>query len=225
MQYQEAEKLTNDVARRLRYIAELNPRGVNKLAYKYGYPVPRENVQSKFNFLTVWFAEEGSNDKALDELMMTHPDFNLFAETMASKLGVMPTERGISKYNGPLQYEPDDGDELDEDEFGNYDGFIDSHDTYHNDNFIDAIAGAVKGVAGAAGKFAGTGKKGREAQQKLAEEQTKQAQVSVQLAAIEAKKAEKEQRAKTKRIIIWSLIIVSLVVVVTVVYFGFIRKK
>lgn len=225
MQYAEAEKLTNNVARRLRYIAELNPRGVNKLAYKYGYPVPKENVHSKFNFLTLWFAEEGSNDKALDELMITHPDFNLFAETMASKLGVIPTENGISKYKGPLQYEPEDGDELDEDEFGNYDGFIDSHDTYHNDNFIDAIAGAVKGVAGAAGKFAGTGKKGREAQQKMAEEQTKQAQTQVQIAAIEAKKAEKEQKAKTKRIIIWSSVGALLFIILIVVYFAFIRKK
>jgi hypothetical protein len=221
MEYQEAQKLNDSVAQRLHYIAKLNPKGVNKLAYKYGYPVPKENINSKFNFLALWFYENGNDDKALDELLLTHPDFNLFAETMASKLGVMP--RAVSKYSGPLQYEPDE-EGLDEDEFGNYDGFIDNNDTYQNDNFIDAIAGAVKGVAGTVGKFAGTGKKGRESQQKWAEEQTKQAQTQVQIAAIEAKKAEKVQKAKTKKIIIISSISAAVVIIGVVLYFVF-RKK
>ncbi len=224
MHIEEAQKLNEGVARRLQYIAELNPKGVNKLAYKYGYPVPKENVHSKFNFLAAWFLEEGANDRALDELIITHPDFNLFAETMASKLGVDRVEKGVSKYKGPLQYEPEE-DEFDEDEFGNYDGFIDNHDTYESDGFIDAIAGAIKGVAGAAGKFAGTGKKGRASQQALAEEQTKQAQVQVQIAAIEAKKAEKAQKAKTKKVIIISSIGAGLVIIGIVVYLVFFRKK
>ncbi len=220
--YQEAARLNNDVLRRLQYIAELNPRGVNKLATKYGYPCPRENVQSKMNFLALFFSENGSDDNAIDELVMANPDYKLFEETILRRI----QRPSVRRTDGPLKYQPQEEDGfVNVDDFDGYDSFIDDNDTYSsNDTFIGAIADAVKGIADTTGKFAGTGKKGREAQQKLAEEQTKQGQTAIQIAAIQARQAQKEAKAKTKKVIIISSI-GAVVLIVALVLFLYLRKR
>jgi hypothetical protein len=228
----EAHKLSTDIAERLYYIAKLNPRGVNKLATKYGYQTPKDNLNSKFNFLALFFQENGSDNKAIDQLLLAHPDFNLFAETLAMKS--IGRDNAVSPYSGPLQYHPDEDDDNDEgymnlDEFGNYDGFIDTNDTYVSDPFIGAIADAVKGVAGTVGKFAGKGKKGRAAQANSAAEATTQARLDAQSSLVNARAAEKiaskEQKSKTKRIIIISSISAAVLIGLVLVYVFVIRKK
>ncbi len=197
--YNEAEKLNDNIAERLYYIAKLNPRGVNKLAYKHGYPVPKENLQSKFNFLSLYFSENGSEDKALDELLITHPDFQWFAETMASKMAV-PTRMAQVESDGYLPIE----------QFGNYDGFIDNNDNY-NDPFIGGIISAVGNLGAAGISKIGAGKD-RATSEKLAQESTKQAQVQVDIAKAQGKSAQK-QAAEKRKTYIWIAVIVIVVAV------------
>lgn len=207
----DVNRITSDMAERLYYIAKLNPRGVNKIATKYGYPAPQETLEGKFNFLSLFFQEEGNNDNAIDELVIAHPDFGLFAETLSNKV------KNKLKSRIPIESEEEF---VDIEDFEGFDGFIENSEVYYsNDNlFIDAIAGAVKGVAGTAGKAIGTGKRGTEAKQQAASEQTKQ----LQLQNKQAKVADKEN---TKRMIIYSSIGFVIFVVLVLVYVFVIRKK
>jgi len=211
---QEANKLTNGIAERLHYIAKLNPRGVNRLASKYGYPVPSENVASKFNFLSIFFQENGGDDSAIDELLMTHPDFNLLAETLSNKV---KSKMGTNKKT--IQIDNDEEPFVSVEDFEGFDGFIDNMEIDSHDNmFIDAIATGLGAVAGGAGKFAGTGKRGRAATQNLAEENTKQLKVQ--------QRGDKlVEKQKTKRIIIYSSLGLVAVVIMIFVYIFVIRKK
>ncbi len=212
--YQEAQNLNNKIAERLYYIAKLNPRGVNKLASKYGYPVPKENIHSKFNFLSLFVTENGGDDHALDELMAAHPDFNMFAETLASKL---------HKKSYPIQVRQQEDEFVDIEQFGNYDGFMSGSDTYNDDAFIGGIISAVGNLGAAGISKIGAGKD-RATQEKLAAETTKQADTGVQIAAIQAKQAKKQADAKNKMIIIISIVAVVLIGLAIGGYFIF-RKK
>lgn len=222
----EAHKLDSDISERLYYIAKLNPKGVNKLATKYGYQTPREKLESKFNFLNIFFLENCNDDKAIDDLVMTHPDFGLFSETVINRVG-----KQINKNKIPNQHIIEEEENfVDIEEFGNFDGFMDDNYSYNEfDQMggvdpISNIAAAVGKLGESAGKFAGTGKRGRNATQNLAEEATKQKAQEIKMAAIAAKQEEKTHKAKTKRIIIISSI-VAVVIIIAVVLFIVLRKK
>lgn len=226
--HREAQQLNDKIAERLLYIAKLNPRGVNKLASKYGYPVPKENINSKFNFLTLFFTENGEDDRAIDELLVAHPDFALFAETMATKM---------SKLKPSFEPEQHDG-YFDIEDFGNYDGFVDSIHTYNNDAFVGGIISAV-GDLGAAGiNKIGAGKE-RKTAEKIAGESTKQAQTSVDvaqkqlemsqksvdIAKIQSKAAKKEATEKRKTYMYISLAVVALIILAVGGYIIYKRMK
>ncbi len=86
---------------RLRYIARLNPKGVNKLASKHGWQLPANNSNARVAFLNDFLAEEGEGehfDKAFAEIVDIHPDKQLVIDNHSH-----------SGYEGF--------------EYGNYDGF------------------------------------------------------------------------------------------------------
>jgi hypothetical protein len=72
----------SDIGVRIRYIAMLNPKGVNQLAYKFGWQVPSDDVDSRVGFLNRLLVEEGEGnfDNIFSELMKIHPDATAFAE-------------------------------------------------------------------------------------------------------------------------------------------------
>jgi hypothetical protein len=69
---------------RLRYIAILNPNGVNKLAYQYGYHVPQDKVGSRIGFLNRFIADEGED--AMTELLSIHPDKELILDNVIDEV-------------------------------------------------------------------------------------------------------------------------------------------
>ncbi len=214
----EAQNLSNDIAERLYYIAKLNPRGVNKLATKYGYPAPKENINSKFNFLNRFFIENGGDDQAIDELMFTHPDFQMFAETVTGKIN-------RSRRRIPVEEEVDSIEDgyMNIQHFGNYDGFMSGSDTYNDDKFIGGIISAVGNLGAAGVNKIGAGKD-RASAERLAKEQTKQAGTGVQIAAIQAKQAKKEAEEKRKTTIIIAIVVLVVIGLAVGGYFLF-RKK
>jgi hypothetical protein len=56
------------------YIAKVSPKGVNKVAYKYGYPLPLTE-EGRLGFIIKGFSEEG--DEFLRDLALVHPDRDL----------------------------------------------------------------------------------------------------------------------------------------------------
>ncbi len=95
---------------------------------------------------------------------------------------------------------------------------------YEEEEFIGAIAEAVKGVAGAAGKFAGKGKKGREAQALAGKQALQQKEIDAEMARVASKQAAKEAKAKTTRYIVIGVLSFLLIGLSIGGYFLF-RKK
>lgn len=56
------------------YISYVDPRAVNRLAYKWGYPAPG-NAQERMKFLFSGIEEEG--DSFLKDMALNHPDREL----------------------------------------------------------------------------------------------------------------------------------------------------
>lgn len=220
------QKIAGNISARLEYIARNNPKGVNKLAYKYGYPAPKENLHSKFNFLALFLQENGDNDKAIDELVMTHPDFGLFAETLQSKIKNIKGKSQVIEQQNEANF-------IDIEDFAHYDGFIDDNDTYNgnhdysgDDDFIGGIISAVGNLGAAGINKIGAGKQ-RSANQKLAEEGTKQANTAVQVAAINAMAAKKQAEvdAKKSNNMIIALAIAGVLVILAIIAFFYFRRK
>ncbi len=100
-----------EVGVRIRYIAKLNPKGVNQLAYQFGYPALKDHVDARVSFLNKFLKEEGSDDfdKAFFELIKIHPDRKLIADSQEEEYGnfeghdnIFPLIPGIAKLGKKL---------------------------------------------------------------------------------------------------------------------------
>ena len=78
-----------EVGVRIRYIAKLNPKGVNQLAYQFGYPALKDHVDARVSFLNKFLKEEGADDfdKAFIELIKIHPDRKLISDSQGEEYG------------------------------------------------------------------------------------------------------------------------------------------
>lgn len=76
---------------RLRYIATLNPRGVNVLATSFGYHVPKNNVESRIGFLNKFMLE--NEEQSVNALINIHPDRQLFQPSNDFELEDVELER------------------------------------------------------------------------------------------------------------------------------------
>jgi len=75
----------------LHYIAYVNKRGVNKLAYQNGYHVPADSQEDRFSFLNKFCKE--NPDVFFYEIAEIHPDKDMIQELIHHKV----TSRGVSE--------------------------------------------------------------------------------------------------------------------------------
>lgn len=201
-------KVSNDIAERLLYIAKLNPRGVNKLAYRYGYEPPRNSPEARFNFLVKYYNENCDEDQGIDDLLLQHPDFTLFAETFGNHLKKKMGNQ--EELEVPIDYYPR--------------AYVTFEDQA-TESFVGAIADAAGATATAVGKFAGTGKKGREASQKLSEEETKRQTLNAYGMLLQQKESAKKFAEKNKTTLIIVAIIVAVLFIGGTLWFVLRDKK
>jgi hypothetical protein len=188
--------MQNSIVPRLSYIAQVNPNGVHKLAYKYGYPMPKNSYESRMGFLQRFIEKEGSNDEAIDDLLQSHPDFNAFAETFSRKA------RNIKPENN----------------FNSYDGFVESLQESEYDEFIGEIAKAVGGIT--TGALNKKGKKARAHESSMANKDL--IRNAIEQRNIER---QEKQKAKVKSMWIWGGVISLVLIILAVVLIIWLRKK
>lgn len=69
---------------RIRYVALLNPRGVNKLAYENGYQPPSDDVEQRVLFLNEFLGNEG--DQGLTDFISIHPDKDFIMDNLIDEI-------------------------------------------------------------------------------------------------------------------------------------------